>query len=86
MATISYTFVDRCAGGGHTRLDVAVNSGVARRVVYTTDEIRSPLSELSENDREALALLILKVHFAGRTRAQMVSEFQAGGGTVTVTI
>jgi hypothetical protein len=30
-----------------------------------------------------LALLILKVHMAGKTRAQMVSEFQA---PVTVTI
>lgn len=84
MATISYTFVDRCAGGGHTRLDVSVNGGAAKRVVYTTDEIRAALSELTEDQRETLMLLILKVHMAGKTRAQIVSEFQAGPVTVTV--
>lgn len=86
MPTISYTFVGRCAGGGHTALDVAVAGGAARRVVYTTDEVRAALSELTQDEREQLALLILKVHFAGRTRAQIASEFQAGAGTVTVTV
>lgn len=84
MATITYTFVDRCAGGGHTRLDVSLNGGNTRRVVYTTDEIRAALSELTNEERETLALLILKVHMAGKTRAQIVSEFQAGPVTVTV--
>lgn len=84
MPTISYTFVDRCAGGGHTRIDVSVNGGAAKRVVYPTDEIRAPLSDLTAEDREILALLILKVHLAGKTRPQIVSEFQSGPVTVTV--
>ena len=83
MATLTYTFVDRCEGGGHTRLDVSVNGGAARRLVYTTDEIRAPLSELTNEERETLALLILKVHMAGKTRNQIVTEFQ---NPVTVTI
>lgn len=84
MATISYTFVDRCAGGGHTRLDISVNGGAANRVVYTTDEIRAALSTLTADEREQFALLILKVHMAGKTRAQIVTEFQAGPVTVTI--
>lgn len=84
MPTIAYSFVDRCAGGGHTRLDVSVNAGANSRIVYTTDEIREPLANLTQEERETLALLILKVHMAGKTRAQIVSEFQAGPITVTI--
>jgi hypothetical protein len=84
MPTISYTFVDRCAGGGHTRLDVSFNGGANNRIVYTTDEIREPLSNLTQDQRETLALLVLKIHLAGKTRAQIVSEFGAGPITVTI--
>jgi hypothetical protein len=84
VATVVYTFVDRCAGGGHTRLDVSINGGPAQRIVYTTDEIREPLSNLTADQQNTLKLLILKVHMAGKTRAQIVSEFQAGPVTVTI--
>ncbi len=83
MATVAYTFVSRCAGGGHTVLDVSFNGAAANRVVYTTDEIRAALSELTNEEREKLALLILKVHMAGKTRQQIVTEFN---NPVTVTI
>lgn len=83
MATITYTFVDRCAGGGHTRLDVSVNGGAAQRIVYDTDDIRSPLSNLTSDQQDMLKLLILKVHMNGKTRAQIVTEL---GSPVTVTI
>jgi hypothetical protein len=84
MATISYTFISRCAGGGHTTLDVSVNSGAANRAVYETDDVRAPLSLLTDDERKALALLILKIHFAGMTRAQVATEFQAGPVVVTI--
>jgi hypothetical protein len=84
MATVAYTFVDRCAGGGHTRFDVSVNGGAAQRTVYTTDEIRAALSELTADERERAALLILKLHFAGRTRQQIVTELNQGPVTVTI--
>lgn len=83
MATITYTFVDRCAGGGHTRLDVSVNGNPAQRIVYATDDIREPLSSLSDEHQDLLKLLILKVHMSGKTRAQILTEF---GSPVTVTI
>lgn len=83
MATVTYTFVDRCAGGGHTRLDVSVNGGAAQRIVYDTDDIRRPLGELTEDQQDFLKLLILKVHMAGKTRAQIVTEF---ANPVTVTV
>lgn len=84
MATITYTFVDRCAGGGHTRIDVAVNSGTAQRIVYDTDEVRRPLSELTPEQQDTLKLLILKVHMAGKNRQQIVAEFNQGPVTVTI--
>jgi hypothetical protein len=87
VATITYANPARCSGGGHTALDVTFNGGASRRVVYATDEVRAPLSELTLDERETLALLILKVHLAGKTRAQIITEFQAAGaGGVVVTI
>jgi hypothetical protein len=84
VATITYTFVDRCTGGGHTRLDVSVNGNPAQRIVYETDDIRRPLSELSSDHQDLLKLLILKVHMQGRTRQQIITEFNQGPVTVTI--
>jgi hypothetical protein len=84
VPTITYSNPTRCQGGGHTALDVAVNGGATRRVVYATDEVRAPLSELTLDERETLALLILKVHFAGKSRAQIVTEVTAGPVVVTI--
>lgn len=84
MPTISYTFVDRCAGGGHTRLDVSFNGAPARRVIYTTEEVRAPLNQLTADEREQIALLVLKVHMAGQTRGEIVTELQSGPVTVTI--
>lgn len=84
MATVDYTFVSRCNGGGHFVVDVSLNGGAAQRVTYATDVVRAPLSELTQDEREALSLLVAKLHFMGKTRAQMVTEFQAGPVTVTI--
>jgi len=84
MATVTYTFIDRCAGGGHTRLDVSVNGGATQRIVYDTDDIREPLGNLSQDRQDALKLLILKAHMAGRTRQQIATEFNQGPVTVTI--
>lgn len=84
MATVAYTFVDRCTGGGHTRLDVSVNGGAAQRIVYDTDDIRAPLSNLTQDQQDMLKLLILKVHMAGKTRQQIITEFNQGAVTVTI--
>lgn len=83
MATITYNLVDRCAGGGHTRFDVSVNGGATQRIVYDTDDIRAPLSNLTQDQQDTLKLLILKAHMAGKTRAQIVTELAS---PVTVTI
>lgn len=85
MATVNYANPRPCAGGGHVAIDVSFNGGASQTVVYTTDELRQSLASLSQDQREELALLILKVHFAGKTRAQIQSELVAPGG-VTVTI
>jgi hypothetical protein len=84
VATVTYTFVDRCAGGGHTRFDVSVNGGAAQRIVYDTDDIRRPLGDLTPEQQDMLKLLILKVHFSGRTRQQIITELNQGPVTVTI--
>lgn len=84
MATLTYAFASRCSGGGHTALNVSFNGGANRLVVYPTDEIRQSLASLTTEERETLALLILKVHMAGKTLAQIVAEFQLGPVVVTI--
>lgn len=78
MPTITFSNPSICTGGGHLHTDVAVNGGTAREMAFDVDELRNPLSELSAEDRAQLAMLLLKVHFAGKTRAQMRAELQAG--------
>ena len=84
MATITFTFVDRCSGGGHFRVDIDVNGNSLGRYVYTTDEVREPLANIPQDVREAAALIVMKLHMQGKTRAQMVTEFQAGPVVVTI--
>lgn len=83
MATITYTFVSRCAGGDHVTFDVAVNGGPTQRITYDIDDLRKPLSEIPDEIVDVLKQLVLRVHVAGKTRAQLVTEF---GSPVTVTI
>lgn len=84
MATIAYTFVSRCAGGGHTMFDISVNGGAAQRIVYPTDDVLAPLSAMSPEDQATAKLAVLKFHMTGKTRAQVVTELQAGPVTVTI--
>ncbi len=83
MATVTYTFVSRCAGGGHTTLGVNFNGTNLGNFVYTTDEVRASLASMPQEDREKAALAILKIRLQGLTRAQIVTLF---GSPVTVTI
>lgn len=83
MATVTYTFVSRCNGGGHTVFDISFNGGANRRTVYASDEIRAPLNQLTQDEIDAAFLIVAKVHFGGKTRAQIVTEL---GSPVTVTI
>jgi hypothetical protein len=83
MPTLTYTFVDRCAAGGHLTLDVSFNGGQAKRVTFETDTIRAALSEISAEEREEFAAKVLQIHCAGKTRGQLAAEFQ---NPVTVTI
>lgn len=70
-----------CAGGGHAHITITVDGGAAQRFMFEPDDIRSALSDPDE--RKALLRAILKLHFAGATRAQVRAALLAG---VTVTI
>lgn len=86
MTMIGYEFVSRCAGGCHYALNVTLNGNVIASPVYDIDQARAPLAQMTTEEREAAALAILRLHFAGFTRPQIVSAFQAAGGVVGVTI
>lgn len=83
MATLTFALDHVCSGGGHADVTVSLNGGAVRHFVYTVDDIRASLASMSADDQAAAALAILKLHFAGKTRAQIGTEFQS---PVTVTI
>lgn len=83
MATVEYTFVRRCAGGCHATFDISINGGAARQRTFDTDVLRASLASMTDEEVEAALTTVLRVHIAGKTRAQIVSEFQ---NPVTVTI
>jgi hypothetical protein len=82
-ASLTYTFRRRCSGGGHFVLGVEFNGVGLGDYVYTTDEVRAPLANLTQEEREAAALAILKLRLQGLTRNQIVTLF---GSPVTVTV
>ena len=83
MATITYTFVRRCDGGAHTVFDILINNPNPERVVYDNDELGEPLSQMPPDNRTLLQMGILRIHMAGKTRAQIQTEL---ANPVTVTI
>jgi hypothetical protein len=82
-ASLTYTFRSRCAGGGHVMLGVSFNGVELGDYTYPTDEVRAALSEISRDERERAALLILKLRLQGLNRNQIVTLFN---NPVTVTI
>lgn len=86
MPSVSYTFVERCEGGCHVTLDISLDGGQAKRVVYDIDEIRAAFGRKTAEEKEQIALMLLALKFHGRTRNQIQTAFQNGGGTVSVEI
>jgi len=64
-------------------MDVQVASGAVQRITYDIDEVRQPLSSMTADQQDKLKELIFRVHVAGKTRAQLVTEFAS---PVVVTI
>lgn len=83
MATVTITNPITCAGGGHLHVEASLNGGAAQGYAFDTDEMRAPLSELTEEERAAFVKVLLKIRLAGLTRAQARTVLLAG---VTVTI
>lgn len=82
--TVTYTFIERCTAGGHFAVNIEVGSNDLGRYQYETDEIRAPLANLDQQTREQVALAIIKLHFQGKTRAEMNAEFMAGPVVITI--
>jgi cell division GTPase FtsZ len=81
--TVTFSNPSVCAGGDHVTITVQAGAGQARTFTYLMPQITQAMSE---DDIETIALGLLRLHFRGRTRAQIVSEFQAGGGSVAVVV
>lgn len=83
MATLTFAYVNDCAGGGHVNFTVRLNAGAVQSFHITMDEFLAPLSQLTQEERDLLAQTLLKIRMAGKTRAQAKADLQAG---FTVTI
>lgn len=83
MAQITYTRISTCPGGCHVTFDISLNGGAPTREVFPIDDLRAPLAQVSNDDREAFVQMVLRAHLADKTRAQIVTEFAS---PVTVTI
>lgn len=73
--SVAVTLESVCAGQGHAHLSVSVDGGAARPVTVEVDEV---LGGLDWTDAKAALVMILRLHFRGRTKAQARAEFQAG--------
>lgn len=84
MATVvTYTLVDRCAGGEHLTIDVSVNGSPVERMVFNVTDIDKPLEELEDDRKRLLKMSVLNLHMAGETPSLRQAEI---GTQVTVTI
>jgi len=75
MATITITLAGICAAQNHARLTVAAGSK-ERSVDISIDELVA--GQLSLDDIESFAHVVLAVWKQGKTKAQMKSGLQAG--------
>jgi hypothetical protein len=80
MATVNITFISVCDGGDHLQIGVQVGLGQTRTFSYTVDELRGAIP--LEDIRNA-ALLLMRLHCGGMTKAQARTELQAGIQVVT---
>lgn len=69
-----------CAGGEHVAITVQKDGGAIRTFLYTATDL---LDQLTDEQLETAALVVLRMHCQGMTRLQARNELQAG---FTVTI
>ena len=86
MATLTYTLNHRCANGGHVSFGLNFNGTDLGTFGFDTDEVRAALNQMTQQERNAAAQLILRIHCAGKTRAQLVTEFGSVASPIPVTI
>lgn len=82
--SITYSMIAVCDGGCHLTLETNVMGGQCRQLVYDVDNMREPLTELSETDRLAFLDNVLRIHLADKTRAEIMANFEAGPVSVTI--
>lgn len=77
MATsIVFAFDKACAGGGHVDVQTAFNGGQPR--FFRDMDLEMLRSSLSQDEREMFIQMCIRVHLAGRTRAQSRAALEAG--------
>ena len=78
MATISFILDTACAGGGHAHVDMSLNGGAAQHISVTMDDLRQPLSDMTDEQRETVAVFLMRLKLTGLTRAQVRTALQNG--------
>lgn len=80
MATVAIALISSCAGQGHVHLNVSINGGAVQAYRLHIDEMMIPLTT---EEREIILRGLLKLHAAGKTKAQMRTSVIAGVNVTT---
>lgn len=75
MASVAVTFGAICPANNHLRLSASLDGSPARQFALLADDL---LEAWTPESAEAAVISLLKLHFKGRTRAQIRAEIING--------
>lgn len=81
MASVNLKATAVCVGGDHVTILATLDGAAQQSLVYTVEQLTDPLSA---DDARIAALMIIRLHARGKTNAQVKSDLQGAGFTVTI--
>lgn len=81
MASVNLKATAVCAGGDHVTIVATLDGAGQQSVVYTMEQITE---NLNADDARVAALMLIRLRAKGKTNAQLKSDLQGAGLTVTI--
>lgn len=81
MASVNLKATAVCAGGNHVTILATLDGAAEQSVVYTVNDLTR---DLTADDAGVAALMLIRLHAKGKTNAQLKSDLQGAGFTVTI--
>jgi hypothetical protein len=75
MATVLLKLEHVCAGGGHVTISLALNGTPKGEWELWADDL---LADITDEEVEAFAKLLIRAHKVGRTKAEVRTDLQTG--------